>query len=177
MYGRQPRLPDVPRLPAFDPTTYADQPTNQPANLAIAAEQQKAAYDQRSSPRTLRAGDLVWLSVPTAGKLDPKWEGDWKVQSVKSPLNVELTVGRVPKWCISTAYVTHLAKHKRGRFNRAPHGKLASNGDRPTGPPSTMPPTSAIPWEGQTTTWPIWKLWDELSLGRGVCDRPVLYLP
>ena len=24
MYGRQPRLPDVPRLPAFDPTTYAD---------------------------------------------------------------------------------------------------------------------------------------------------------
>ena len=37
--------------------------------------------------RTFKAGDLVWLSIPMAGKLDPHWGGGWK--SCKSPVNME----------------------------------------------------------------------------------------
>ena len=39
-------------------------------------------------------GDPVWLSIPTAGKLEPRWEGGWVVKSVKSPVNVEISDGR-----------------------------------------------------------------------------------
>ena len=28
---------------------------------------------------------LIWLSIPTAGKLDPRWEGEWIIQSIVSP--------------------------------------------------------------------------------------------
>ena len=41
-------------------------------NLAEAAAHQKMMYDKHS---TYRYFDMVWLSVPTAGKLDPRWEG------------------------------------------------------------------------------------------------------
>ena len=36
---------------------------------------------------------MVWLSIPTAGKLDPHWEGRWSAKSVKTPLTVEITDG------------------------------------------------------------------------------------
>ena len=36
----------------------------------------------------------MWLSVPVAGKLDPKWEGGWKVTSVKSPVTVAISDGK-----------------------------------------------------------------------------------
>ena len=37
------------------------------------------------------------MSVPTAGKLDPRWEGNWKISAVKSPLTIEITHGRRKK--------------------------------------------------------------------------------
>ena len=43
--------------------------------------------------RTFKAGDLVWLSIPTASKLDPHWEGGWKANSCKSPVTVEVFDG------------------------------------------------------------------------------------
>ena len=58
------------------------------ANLA------KAAYDQHTSSRSFSTGDPVWLSVPTAGKLDPRWEREWIVKSVKIPLRMEITNGK-----------------------------------------------------------------------------------
>ena len=31
----------------------------------------------------------MWWSVPMAGKLDPRWEGEWVVKSVKSSISTE----------------------------------------------------------------------------------------
>lgn len=63
------------------------------SNLAAAAHHQKSAYDRHSLPTVYSVGDLVWLSIPTAGKLDPRWEGRWKIKSIKSPVNMEITDG------------------------------------------------------------------------------------
>jgi len=51
-------------------------------NNAQASSQQKLHFDCVTQARAFVVGDLVWLSIPTAGKLDPKWEGEWTVQSV-----------------------------------------------------------------------------------------------
>jgi len=40
---------------------------------------QKKCYDKHSYSRKFGVNDYVWLSIPVAGKLDPKWEGGWKV--------------------------------------------------------------------------------------------------
>ena len=37
---------------------------------------------------------LLWLSIPTAGKLDHKWEGNWVIQSVQSPVTYTICDGR-----------------------------------------------------------------------------------
>ena len=47
------------------------------AHIAESAHRQKVHYDRQSKERHFKAGDPVWLSVPTAGKLDPRWEGNW----------------------------------------------------------------------------------------------------
>ena len=41
--------------------------------------------------------DKVWLSVPTTGKLQPRWEGGWKVSSVKGPVTIEISNGKQSK--------------------------------------------------------------------------------
>ena len=50
-------------------------------HMVDAARHQKQEYDKYIRIRTFKAGDLVWLSIPTAGKLDPRWEGGWKVMA------------------------------------------------------------------------------------------------
>ena len=35
-------------------------------------------------------GDLIWLSIPTAGKLSSRWEGGWKIDEVKSPVTMKI---------------------------------------------------------------------------------------
>ena len=42
------------------------------AHITESAHRQKVDYDRHSEERQFKAGDLVWLSVPTAGKLDPQ---------------------------------------------------------------------------------------------------------
>ena len=44
-------------------------------NLAEAASDQEGVYDRHSACRSFKVGDSVWLSLPTAGKLDSRWEG------------------------------------------------------------------------------------------------------
>ena len=56
--------------------------------------QQKHHYDGHSSSRTFVVNDHVWLSVPTAGKLDPRWEGGWIIQAVKSPITYTIHDGK-----------------------------------------------------------------------------------
>ena len=63
------------------------------SNLTQAAHSQKCYYDQHAKQHTFNPGDPVWLSIPTARKLDPKWEGEWVIQSVKSPVTVEICRG------------------------------------------------------------------------------------
>ena len=66
---------------AFDSTSYpahicaklAELQDFVESNLAAAAHHQKLAYDQYLLPTVYSVGDLVWLSIPTAGKLDPRW--------------------------------------------------------------------------------------------------------
>ena len=102
MYGRQSTQTGLLRPTAFDPKSYsahlsaklAELQDFVEANLAAAAEHQRSAYDKHSMTRSFKIGDLVWLSRPTARKLDPRWEGDWRVTSLKGPLNVEITDGR-----------------------------------------------------------------------------------
>ena len=52
---------------------------------------QKKYYNKQSSSRKFGVNDRVWLSIPVAGKLDPRWEGVWKVTSVKSPVTVAIS--------------------------------------------------------------------------------------
>ena len=85
------------------------------ANLTEAAHHQKHAYDQHTSVRSFCPGDPVWLSVPTAGKLEPRWEGDWIIKSVKGPTSMEITKGKNTK-------VVHT--------NRLQHRNVPSPSDR-----------------------------------------------
>ena len=107
MFGRQPRSTQFEPQLAFDPISYKDYMQENLAelqdlvetNLAQAVAHQKIMYDKHSTYRYFNVGDMVWLSVPTAGKLDPKWEGNWKISAVKSPVTTEITDGkRKKKW-------------------------------------------------------------------------------
>ena len=91
MYGRPPLKADVPHLSAFDPTSYQFQLRSRLAefqdlveeHLIQAAHRQKIQYDRTTKPQCFQVGDGVWLSCPTAGKLDPRWEGRWKITATK----------------------------------------------------------------------------------------------
>ena len=63
------------------------------SNLAAVAHKQKSTYDRHSTLPKFSVGDTVWLSIPTAGKLDSRWEGGWTVKSIKSPVNLEIAKG------------------------------------------------------------------------------------
>ena len=101
MFGRQPKLSVFDSPHAFDSTTYQFHLCTKLAklkdivesNLVSSAADQKHFHDRRSHVSSFRVGDNVWLSSPRAGKLDPKWEGNWKVVSVKNPVNVEISDG------------------------------------------------------------------------------------
>ena len=62
-----------------------------------AADQQKFHYDKQSKAPSFAIHDKVWLSVPTAGRLQPRWEGGWKVTSVKSSVTTEISNGKKSK--------------------------------------------------------------------------------
>ena len=100
MYGRDLSQTPFNTGPTFDPSSYSNHLKKKMAelrdfvesNLAARAHSQKSTYDEHAAaPTTFSAGNAVWLSIPTAGKLDPRWEGGWVVQSVKSPLTIEIT--------------------------------------------------------------------------------------
>ena len=79
------RIPFEPSLPLQDLVE---------SNLVKAADQQKSHYDKQPKEPSFAVNDKVWLSVPTAGKLQPRWEGGWKVTSVKSLVTIEINDGR-----------------------------------------------------------------------------------
>ena len=95
MFGRCAHKQPLHENTAHDVTSYQDQLRAKLAQLydfvelnnVQASTHQKRHFDQSTQPRTFTVGDLVWLSVPTAGKLEPKWEGEWVIQSVQSKIN------------------------------------------------------------------------------------------
>ena len=66
-------------------------------NLIQAAHLQKLNYENHTMESTFIPGDPVWLSIPTAGKLDPWWEGEWVIKSVKGPVTIEICDGKHTK--------------------------------------------------------------------------------
>ena len=105
MFGRQPHTTCFDTSSAFDSASYQSRLWAKMAELhdfvesglALAASKQKSAYDNKSNQRSFKVNDPVWLSDPTAGKLDPKWEGNWKILAMKGPVNVEITDGHRKK--------------------------------------------------------------------------------
>ena len=47
-------------------------------------------YDQHTTQPAFIVGSPVWLSIPTAGKLDPRWKRDWVIKSMKSSITAEI---------------------------------------------------------------------------------------
>lgn len=66
-------------------------------------------YDNRTSSPSFQVGNPVCLSVPTAtaGKLDPKWEGEWTVKSVKSPVTIEISNNKNSTKVVHTNHLRH----------------------------------------------------------------------
>ena len=102
MFGRHPKLPaSSPNCNAFDVGSYQAQLQATMAELqdivdthvTQSAEHQKGLYDRHSKTRLFHEGDPVWLSIPTAGKLDPRWEGKCVVRSIKTSITLEITDG------------------------------------------------------------------------------------
>ena len=107
MFGRSPSgTHQVPPLTGFEPECYSAHLNAKLTELRKfvqesiedAAQSQKEQYDLRSTKeRILHKGDPVWLSIPTAGKLDPRWEGGWTIQEVKSSVNMKIHDGQRTK--------------------------------------------------------------------------------
>ena len=101
MYGRTPQLTAFSEPHAFDPTSYQTYLQTKLAeirdfvetNLTEAATRQKAQFDKHSKERSFMVGDPVWVSIPTAGKLDPRWEGNWTIKAIKSPSTFQISNG------------------------------------------------------------------------------------
>ena len=74
--------------------------------------------------------DTVWLSIPTAGKLDPKWEGGWSIEAVKSPVTMEINNRRNTR-------IVHT--------NRLRHRKVPSHVETQTNTPVTNPSPWTLP--------------------------------
>ena len=103
MFGRQPKMPLIGTPLPFDTGTYKKHLCAKfselqgivEANLVEASTRQKIGYDRHTRPsRQLKIGDPVWFSIPTAGKLSPRWEGNWRISSVKSPVTMEIMDGK-----------------------------------------------------------------------------------
>ena len=101
MFGREPTLTTIDlSLRAHDTQSYADHIQSHLAkmyelvelNLTEATSDQKWFYDRGAKPRPSLARDShVWLLIPTAGKLDPKWESGWTVvQHFPDQLTVQI---------------------------------------------------------------------------------------
>ena len=63
------------------------------------AQRQKDFYDGATKSRSFTVGDAVWLQVPTADKLEARWEGKWTVLSM---VNVTIKTSRLQGlvWCM-----------------------------------------------------------------------------
>ena len=77
MFGRTPKSSQVQSLTGFDPSSYSAQLQIKLrelqelvlSNTSTAAQAQKFYYDRTATNHSFTPQELVWLSIPTAGKL------------------------------------------------------------------------------------------------------------
>ena len=99
MFGWTSCIPGLPSNSAFDTGTYPSFLRSKldclqdivELNVAQASHSQQLYYYRSAHPHQFHVGDSVWLSVPTAGKLDPRWEGQWEIQSIKSAATYKIS--------------------------------------------------------------------------------------
>ena len=102
MFGRVLQTSLLAAATAFEPGSYSAQLHAKPANLRLfvetnlleAATAQKQYYDIHTKERVFHQGDLMWLSIPTARKLNPQWEGGWTIQEILSLVNAKTSDGQ-----------------------------------------------------------------------------------
>ena len=104
MFGRSPKItPVIDKAIAFDTGTYFHQLRVKFSGLQDFVHEklkneafhQQEAYDKtyKARGRKFKIGEAVWLSIPTAGKLQSRWEGMWIVKAIKSEVNLEISDG------------------------------------------------------------------------------------
>lgn len=128
MFGRQGHKPPLPSTTAHDVLSYQCQLRAKLAQLADFVEshnvqahtQQKHYFDQHTRIRSFTIGDPVWLSIPTAGKLDPRWEGGWKIKSVQNPTTYTISDGGR----IKTVHINRLQPRVQAVDSSTPNQQL-----------------------------------------------------
>ena len=70
------------------------------------AHHQQRSYNQHVQHRSFQVDDTVWLDSSTAGKLDPKWEGGWRIKAIQGPTTYVITDGRRDR----TVHINRLRK-------------------------------------------------------------------
>ena len=76
-------------------------------HLTEAAHRQRNSVGHKTQTRLFNVDDPVWLSIPTAGKLDPRWEGEWRMHAIPGPVTFVIHDGARYK----TVHVNHLGCH------------------------------------------------------------------
>ena len=105
MYGRLSQQASFDQLHSFDADSYQHHLKAKLAeicdfvetNLKGSISRQSNNYNKHSQTRQFKVGEGVWLSIPTAKKLDPKWDGRWTITAVKGPLNMQISDGTISK--------------------------------------------------------------------------------
>ena len=132
MFGRNATQADLPQVTAFEPSSYQAALRNRLAEFrdlvethyADAAHKQKLQYDHGARPRHFAVGDSVWLSCPTARKLDLRWEGGWTISKLRENNTLEIANGKSTK-------VVHVNRI-RNRVQPGPCNSTVSQDMQPT---------------------------------------------
>ena len=73
-------------------------------HITEAAHHQKAQYDHHVHERSFKVGDSVWLSIPTAGKLEPSWQEGGSSNPSEDPTPTRLVMAQSRGLCTLTSY-------------------------------------------------------------------------
>ena len=104
-FGRNVTQADLPQVTAFELSSYQAALRNHLAEFrdlvethyTDAARKQKLQYDHGARLRHFAVGDSVWLSCPTARKLDPRWERGWTISKLYESNTLEIANGKSTK--------------------------------------------------------------------------------
>ena len=105
MYGRSPQQALFEQMHFFDTDSHhhhlqaklAEMHDFVEANFIESASRQRDHYNKHFQTGKFTVGDKVWLFIPTAKKLDPRWDGRWTITALKGLLNMEISDGTVSK--------------------------------------------------------------------------------